>query len=60
VAKISAEKLKRDRGKMKLAGLICGRIFPKLAEKKFSKEVPYLTVLTNTLKRTKKCCFILM
>jgi hypothetical protein len=33
MAEIPAKKLKRDRGKIKLAGLICGRILPKVAEK---------------------------
>jgi hypothetical protein len=54
VAEISAKKLKMGRGKLKLAGRICGRIFAKFYQKLqksgrriFSKEVPYLTVLTH-------------
>jgi hypothetical protein len=54
VAAISAKKLKRGRRKIKLAGRICGRIlaefylkWQKMGRKVFSKEIPYLTVLTH-------------
>jgi hypothetical protein len=33
VAEISAKKLKRGRGKINLAGRICDRILPKVADK---------------------------
>ncbi len=53
-AEISAKKLIRSRGKIKLAGRICSRILAEFYQKRqkrgqriFSKEDPYLMVLTH-------------
>jgi hypothetical protein len=54
VAKIPAKKFKRGLEKKELAGRIHGRIlaefyqkYQKRGQRKFSKEIPYFTVMTN-------------